>query len=113
MSFAEVIVMPVDDLARFLQMARKSLREPRIDAELARKGQLHDVDDFLGMTNVADILVGEDASKMHCISLLSYCSRVFPIGHALQCLLSIWVGISCRRKRQEGGQYTVGFMAVT
>ncbi|THH32376.1 hypothetical protein EUX98_g1821 [Antrodiella citrinella] len=53
-----------DDLVRFLQMARKSLREPRIDTELAyayaKTDRLHDMEDFLGMTNVADILeVGE------------------------------------------------------
>ncbi|KAF5355246.1 hypothetical protein D9758_006001 [Tetrapyrgos nigripes] len=53
-----------DDLVRYLQMARKSLREPRIDTELAyayaKTDRLHDMEDFLGMTNVADILeVGE------------------------------------------------------
>ena len=53
-----------DDLVRFLQMARKSLREPKIDTELAyayaKTDRLHDMEDFLGMTNVADILeVGE------------------------------------------------------
>ena len=45
-------------------MARKSLREPRIDTELAyayaKTDRLHDMEDFLGMMNVADILeVGE------------------------------------------------------
>ncbi|KAE9393463.1 clathrin heavy chain [Gymnopus androsaceus JB14] len=53
-----------DELVRYLQMARKSLREPKIDTELAfayaRTDRLHDMEDFLGMTNVADILeVGE------------------------------------------------------
>ena len=53
-----------DDLVRYLQMARKSLREPKIDTELAyayaKTDRLHDMEDFLGMTNVADILeVGE------------------------------------------------------
>ena len=53
-----------DDLVRFLQMARKTLREPKIDTELAyayaKTDRLHDMEDFLGMTNVADILeVGE------------------------------------------------------
>lgn len=53
-----------DDLVRFLQMARKHLREPKIDTELAyayaKTDRLHDMEDFLGMTNVADILeVGE------------------------------------------------------
>jgi clathrin heavy chain len=42
-------------------MARKSLREPKIDTELAyayaKTDHLHDMEDFLGMTNVADILV--------------------------------------------------------
>ena len=45
-------------------MARKSLREPKIDTELAyayaKTDRLHDMEDFLAMTNVADILeVGE------------------------------------------------------
>lgn len=45
-------------------MARKTLREPRIDTELAyayaKTDRLHDMEDFLSMTNVADILeVGE------------------------------------------------------
>ncbi|EJF64173.1 clathrin heavy chain 1 [Dichomitus squalens LYAD-421 SS1] len=53
-----------DDLVRFLQMARKSLREPKIDTELAyayaKTDRLHDMEDFLAMTNVADVLeVGE------------------------------------------------------
>lgn len=43
-----------------LQMAGKTLREPKIDTELAsayaKTDRLHDMDDFLGMSNVADIL---------------------------------------------------------
>ncbi|KAJ3481158.1 hypothetical protein NLI96_g7849 [Meripilus lineatus] len=68
-NFAEVIEISNragkhDDLVRFLQMARKTLREPKIDTELAyayaKTDRLHDMEDFLGMTNVADILeVGE------------------------------------------------------
>jgi clathrin heavy chain len=68
-NFAEVIKISNhagkhDDLVRFLQMACKSLREPKIDTELAyayaKTDRLHDMEDFLGMTNVADILeVGE------------------------------------------------------
>ncbi|KAI5995695.1 armadillo-type protein [Pisolithus albus] len=68
-NFAEVIEIAGhagkhDDLVRFLQMARKHLREPKIDTELAyayaKTDRLHDMEDFLGMTNVADILeVGE------------------------------------------------------
>jgi Region in Clathrin and VPS len=50
-----------EDLVRYLQMARKTLREPKIDTELAyayaKTDRLHDMEDFLGMTNVADILV--------------------------------------------------------
>ncbi|TFK26167.1 clathrin heavy chain 1 [Coprinopsis marcescibilis] len=50
-----------DDLVRYLQMARKTLREPKIDTELAyayaKTDRLHDMEDFLAMTNVADILV--------------------------------------------------------
>lgn len=53
-----------DDLVRYLQMARKTLREPKIDTELAyayaKTDRLHDMEDFLSMTNVADVLeVGE------------------------------------------------------
>lgn len=53
-----------DDLVRYLQMARRSLREPKVDTELAyayaKTDRLHDMEDFLAMTNVADILeVGE------------------------------------------------------
>jgi len=45
-------------------MARKSLREPKIDTELAyayaKTDRLHDMEDFLNFTNVADVLeVGE------------------------------------------------------
>ncbi|KAG8220859.1 hypothetical protein J3R82DRAFT_2354 [Butyriboletus roseoflavus] len=65
-NFAEVVEISSragkhDDLVRFLQMARKHLREPRIDSELAyayaKTDRLHDMEDFLSMTNVADILV--------------------------------------------------------
>jgi clathrin heavy chain len=53
-----------DELVKYLQMARKTLREPKIDTELAyayaKTDRLHDMEDFLGMTNVADILeIGE------------------------------------------------------
>jgi len=53
-----------DDMVRYLQMARKTAREPKIDTELAyayaKTDRLHDMEEFLGMTNVADILqVGE------------------------------------------------------
>src|SRR6202035_547533 len=68
-NFAEVIEISShagkhDDLVRFLQMARKSLQEPRIDTELAyayaKTDRLDDMEDFLSMTNVADVLeVGE------------------------------------------------------
>lgn len=45
-------------------MARKTLREPKVDTELAyayaKTDRLHDMEDFLSMTNVADVLeVGE------------------------------------------------------
>jgi clathrin heavy chain len=50
-----------DDLVCFLRMARKSLREPKVDTELAyayaKTGRLYGVEDFLGMINFADILV--------------------------------------------------------
>ena len=65
-NFAEVIEIANhagkhDDLVRYLQMARKTLREPKIDTELAyayaKTDRLHDMEDFLNFTNVADILV--------------------------------------------------------
>ena len=65
------IAMPADkydELARYLQMAHKTLREPKIDTEpahvYAKTDRLHDMKDFLSMTNVADILeVGEKCSN--------------------------------------------------
>lgn len=49
-----------DDMVRYLQMARKTLREPKIDTELvvayAKTDRLSDMEEFLGMTNVADLL---------------------------------------------------------
>jgi clathrin heavy chain len=65
-NFAEVIELANaagknDDLVRFLQMARKHTREPKIDTELAysyaKTDRLHDMEEFLGTTNVADVLV--------------------------------------------------------
>ncbi|CAD6503888.1 BgTH12-05632 [Blumeria graminis f. sp. triticale] len=48
-----------EDLIKFLRMARKTLREPRIDTALAfsyaRTNQLSELEDFLRGTNVADI----------------------------------------------------------
>jgi len=68
-NFVEVIEIATradkyEDLVRYLQMARKTLREPKIDTELAhayaKTDRLHDMEDFLALTNVADILeVGE------------------------------------------------------
>lgn len=49
-----------DDMVRYLQMARKTLREPKIDTELcvayAKTDRLHDMEEFLSMSNVADQL---------------------------------------------------------
>ena len=68
-NFAEVIELATradkhDDLVRYLLMSRKTLREPKIDTELAyayaKTDRLNEMEDFLAMTNVADILeVGE------------------------------------------------------
>ncbi|SGZ23972.1 BQ5605_C023g09673 [Microbotryum silenes-dioicae] len=70
-NYAEVIetadrAAKYDDLVRYLQMARKTLREPAIDTQLAfayaRTDRLHDMEEFLAMTNVADQLsAGEKA----------------------------------------------------
>lgn len=68
-NFAEVIEIlnhaeKHDDFVHFLQMARKSLRELRIDMELvsvsAKTDCLHVMEDFLSMGNVADILKVEE-----------------------------------------------------
>jgi clathrin heavy chain len=52
-----------DDLVRFLRTARKSLREAKINTELAyayaETDCRHDMEDFLGMTNSADIWSSE------------------------------------------------------
>lgn len=68
-NYAEVIEIAEhagreEELIRYLQMARKKAREPQIDTEyaycLAKANRLADMEEFLGMTNVADILaVGE------------------------------------------------------
>ncbi|KAL7419060.1 Clathrin heavy chain [Cryptotrichosporon argae] len=68
-NFAEVIEIANragkhEDLIRYLQMARKTAREPKVDTELAyayaKTDRLHDMEEFLSMTNVADVLqVGE------------------------------------------------------
>ncbi|KAG1744752.1 hypothetical protein EDB19DRAFT_1960363 [Suillus lakei] len=68
-NFAEVIEIlshtrKHDDLVRFLQMPHKTFREPKINTVLAyayaKTDHLHEMEDFLAMTNVADILeVGE------------------------------------------------------
>ena len=61
-NFAEVIEISNhagkhDNLVRFLQMARKSLWEPRIDTELVYAyAKTDEMEDFLSMTNIADIL---------------------------------------------------------
>ncbi|KAF8451494.1 armadillo-type protein [Terfezia claveryi] len=63
-NFAEVIEMSTragkfDDLIKYLQMCRKTLREPPVDSSLAicfaRVDKLHDLEDFLNVSNVADI----------------------------------------------------------
>ncbi|TIC24772.1 clathrin heavy chain [Wallemia mellicola] len=53
-----------EDLVRYLQMARNTAREPKIDSTLVyclcKTDRLQDAEDFLHMTNVADVLeVGE------------------------------------------------------
>lgn len=57
-----------EELIKFLQMARKKTREPKIDTEyaycLAKASRLSDMEEFLRMTNVADVLsVGDKCFK--------------------------------------------------
>lgn len=68
-NYAEVIELANragknEDLVSFLQMARRNLREPAVDTELAfsyaRTDRLVEMEEFLSFTNVADLLsVGE------------------------------------------------------
>jgi clathrin heavy chain len=48
-----------EDLIRYLQMARKTIREPQVDGYLllsfAKTDRLHDLEDFLAGLNVADV----------------------------------------------------------
>ncbi|ORY82573.1 putative clathrin heavy chain [Protomyces lactucae-debilis] len=69
-NYAEVIEIAdragkSEDLIRFLQMARKTVREPIVDTSLllsyAKTDRVHDLEDFLQGTNVADVnKAGED-----------------------------------------------------
>jgi clathrin heavy chain len=78
-----------DDLVCFLQMARKSLCEPKFDMELAyayaKTNCLHDVEDFLSMMNTADILeVGEkcfQAAKLLFISISNWARLATTLIH--------------------------------
>lgn len=63
-NFAEVIEMSTragkfEDLVRYLQMCRKTLREPLVDSSLAlcfaRVDKISDLEDFLNASNVADV----------------------------------------------------------
>ncbi|KAL7270849.1 Clathrin heavy chain [Rhizina undulata] len=63
-NYAEVIEISThaakfEDLIKYLQMCRKSLREPLVDSSLvlclARVDKLHDLEDFLNTSNVANI----------------------------------------------------------
>ena len=99
-NFAEVIEISNhagkhDDLVRFLHMARNPLREPRIDTELAyayaKTDHLHDMEDFLSMTNVADILeVGEKCFEDELTKLPNCSSPASKIGLVLLPRLSTW-----------------------
>lgn len=89
-NFSEVIEIAEragreEELIRYLQMARKKAREPLIDTEyaycLAKANRLSDMEEFLSMTNVADLLaVGEkcfndelyEAAKMLFTSVSNY-----------------------------------------
>jgi clathrin heavy chain len=50
-----------DDLIRYLQMARKTVREPQVDGYLmlafAKMDRLNDLEDFLASLNVADVIL--------------------------------------------------------
>ncbi|KAI5858017.1 armadillo-type protein [Tricharina praecox] len=70
-NYAEVIEMSsragkFEDLIKYLQMCRKTLREPPIDSSmalcLARVEKLHELEDFLNAANVANIEECGDAA---------------------------------------------------
>ena len=70
-------------------MAHKSLREPRIDTELAyayaKTNRLHGMEDFLSMTNIADILeVGEKCFK----------DELYQAAKLLSISISNWVHLA-------------------
>jgi len=55
-----------EDLIRYLQMARKTVREPQVDGYLllsfAKTDRLHDLEDFLAGLNVADVFLLTDSA---------------------------------------------------
>lgn len=96
-----------DDVVRYLQMARKTLREPKIDTELcvayAKTDRLHDMEEFLAMTNVADQLTaGEqvfeaglyDAARL----LFSAISNWARLATTLIYLGETQAAVDCARK---------------
>jgi hypothetical protein len=63
-----------DDLIRYLQMARKTIREPQVDGYLllsfAKTDRLHDLEDFLAGLNVADVFPLSDPADNRSLILV-------------------------------------------
>jgi clathrin heavy chain len=85
-----------EDLIRYLQMARKTVREPQVDGYLllsyAKTDRLHDLEDFLAGLNVADVqtlsditnfrswILARSVTTRNCTRQLKSSSQVFPTG---------------------------------
>src|SRR5271170_781472 len=85
-----------EDLIRYLQMARKTVREPQVDGYLllsfSKTDRLHDLEDFLSSLNVADVFhflnltynrfltLARNVITKSCIRPRRFYLQVFPTG---------------------------------
>ncbi|KAH7355877.1 clathrin heavy chain [Pyrenochaeta sp. MPI-SDFR-AT-0127] len=96
-----------EDLIKFLRMARKTLREVAIDTALAfcfaRTNQLHELEDFLRATNVADVEASGDkayeegyheAAKIFYTSISNWAKLATTLVH----LEEYQAAVECARK---------------
>jgi clathrin heavy chain len=111
-NYEEVIEIAVragkdEDLIKYLRMARKTLREPTVDTALAfcyaRLDQLHELEDFLRGTNVANIEESGDkayaeglfqASKIFFSSISNWAKLATTLVH----LADYQAAVDCARK---------------
>lgn len=96
-----------EELIKYLRMARKTLREPSIDTALAfsyaRTNQLHELEDFLHATNVADVEASGDkayvdghhqAAKIFFTSISNWAKLATTLVH----LEEYQAAVECARK---------------